>query len=118
MNCLKTDATIGMILSHCCDALVTVASKAGGNSSAHAEGFGAASVGVRDLPLTVTGRALDGINFAICLHWLLHDWVSCSTAGRARVLFDLRCHIEPFMRPDRLALRNSLRLTASAKRPR
>ena len=35
MNCLKTDSTVRMILSHCCDALVTVASKAGGNSSAH-----------------------------------------------------------------------------------
>jgi hypothetical protein len=63
-NYLKTDATIGKILNHCCDALVTVASKVGGNSSAHADGFGAASGGVRDLPVAVAGRTFDRINSA------------------------------------------------------
>src|SRR3954454_1814450 len=49
----------------------------------------AASVSVRDLPLTVAGLALDGIYFAAWLHRLLHDWVARSIAGRADVLFDL-----------------------------
>jgi hypothetical protein len=92
MNCLKTDPTIGMILRHCCDALVTVASKAGSNSSAHADGFGAASGGVRDLPLTVAGLALDGIDSTAWLRRLLHGWVARSIAVGARVLFDLWRH--------------------------
>jgi hypothetical protein len=59
----------------------------------------AASGGVRDLPFTVAGLALDGIDFTTWLHWLHHDRVARSTAGRAGVLFDLWCHIEPFMPP-------------------
>ena len=60
MNCLKTDSTVRMILSHCCDALVTVASKAGGNSSAHSNKllrltFDASNCGAA---LAVTWRAL------------------------------------------------------------
>ena len=62
---------------------------------------GAASGGIRDLPLTVAGLALDGIDFTTWLHWLHHDRIARSTAGRAGVLFDLWCHIEPFMRPER-----------------
>jgi hypothetical protein len=48
-----------------------------------------ASVGVRDLSLTVADRALGGINFAAWLHGLLHDLVARSIAGRADMLFDL-----------------------------
>jgi hypothetical protein len=48
-----------------------------------------ASGGVRDLPLTVAGLALDGIDFTTWLHWLHHDRVARSTTGRAGVLFDL-----------------------------
>jgi hypothetical protein len=79
-----------------------------------------ASGGVRDLPLTVAGLALDGIDFTIWLHWLHHDRVACSTAGRACVLFDLRCHIEPFMRPDwrPCGTVKQFFLTVFAKRPR
>jgi hypothetical protein len=60
----------------------------------------AASGGVRDLSLTVARSAIDGINFAIWLHWLIHDWVARSIAGGAHVLFDFWRHIEPFMWPD------------------
>ena len=79
-----------------------------------------ASGGVRDLPLTVAGLALDGIDFATWLRWLHHDRVACSTAGRARVLFDLLCHIEPFMRPDwrPCGTVKQFCLTVFAKRPR
>jgi hypothetical protein len=54
------------------------------------DGFADASIGVRDLPLTVAGRALDGIDSAAWLQRLLHGLVACSIAGRADVLFDLR----------------------------
>jgi hypothetical protein len=47
------------------------------------------SAGVRDLPLTVAGLALDGINSAAWLLWLLHDWEARSITGRADMLFDL-----------------------------
>ena len=57
-------------------------------------------ISCRDLPLAVAGRALDGIDFTAWLHWLLHDWVARSIAGRADMLFDLRRHMKPFMRPD------------------
>jgi hypothetical protein len=61
----------------------------------------AASGGIRDLPLTVAGLALDGIDFTTWLHWLHNDRIARSTAGRAGVLLDLWRHIEPFMRPER-----------------
>jgi len=51
-----------------------------------------ASVGVRDLPLTVAGLALNGIDFTTWLRWLLHDRVARSIAGGADVIFDLWCH--------------------------
>jgi hypothetical protein len=60
------------------------------------------TAGVRDLPLTVADLALDGINFTTWLHWLRHDWVAHSIAGRADMLFDLRtfhdAHLEPSVR--------------------
>ena len=55
----------------------------------------AASVGVRDLSLTVARLALERIDPAAWLQWLLHDWVARSIAGGARVLFDLWRHAEP-----------------------
>ena len=62
---------------------------------------GAASVGVRDLSLTVAEPAPNWVNFTTWLHWLRYRWVARSLAGRTRMLFDLWRHIEPFMRPDR-----------------
>jgi hypothetical protein len=73
---------------------------------------GAASVGVRDLSLSVAGAAPDGVNFTPWLHWLRYRWVARSLAGRTRMLFDLWRHIEPFMRPDRRPLRNSEMISA------
>jgi len=55
----------------------------------------AASVGVRDLSLTVARLALKRIDPTAWLQWLLHDWVARSIAGEARVLFDLWRHAEP-----------------------
>ena len=45
----------------------------------------AASVGFRDLSLTVAGRAFDRINSAAWLHWLLHDWVEARQLSRPDV---------------------------------
>ena len=61
----------------------------------------AASVGACDLALTAAGRALDGINSTTRLHWLLHNWVARSIAGRADMLFDLRTFhaARPLVRP-------------------
>ena len=73
---------------------------------------GAASVGVRDLSLTVAGPAPNGVNFTTWLRWLRYRWVARSLAGRTRMLFDLWRHIEPFMRPDRRPLRNSEMISA------
>src|SRR6266850_3049462 len=59
-------------------------------------------IDVSNLPLTVADLALDGINFTTWLHWLHHDWVARSIAGRADMLFDLRtfqaAHLEPSVR--------------------
>jgi hypothetical protein len=67
-----------------CDLRLQSCSTTGGRHRA------AASVGVPDPSLTVAGRALDGIDFTTWPHWLLHDWVARSIAGRADMLFDLR----------------------------
>ena len=76
---------------------------------------GHASVGVPDLPLTIAGLAFDGIYFAAWLHRLHHVREASSITGRADVLFDLRCHIEPlyFRRASSIKL-TSIRLHASS----